>query len=71
MLARNRRQLPELRRATTYLAPDRYAWLESAATAQGWSVSKFLAVMVDDAYVAERLMLAEEAEEAAAAVGAL
>jgi hypothetical protein len=62
-IAPNRRKLEPLRRAVTYIPQEEAGWLESAARAQGWTVSRFLAQLIDDAHHAERWMVVEMEQE--------
>lgn len=62
-VAPNRRKLPPLRRVVGYIPEQEAEWLESAARAHGWTVSRYIAMLIDDAHVAERLMLVEMEEE--------
>jgi hypothetical protein len=61
--APNRRKLEPLRRAVTYIPQVEAEWLESAARARGWPVSRFLAQLIDDAHQSERWLLAEMEQE--------
>jgi hypothetical protein len=63
LVAPNRRKLPPLRRVVAYIPEEEGDWLESAARAHGWTVSRFIAMLIDDAHVAERLMLVEMEQE--------
>lgn len=62
-VAPNRRKLPPLRRVVGYIPEEEALWLESVARAHGWTVSRYIAMLIDDAHVAERLMLVEMQQE--------
>jgi hypothetical protein len=62
-VAPNRRKLPPLRRVVAYIPEEEAEWLESAARAQGWTVSRYIAWLLSDAHHAERLLVVEMEQE--------
>ncbi len=69
MKAQRKRRLPALRRVVTYLSPEEYAWVASAALGQRTSVSSFVAGVLFEAWLEEQTAIREMDEEQAVAEG--
>jgi hypothetical protein len=67
--APNRRKLPPLRRAVAYLPESSWDWLLSSAAMHGWTVSRMMAYLIDEAQEAERQLMVESEEELLAMAG--
>jgi len=71
MLVHNRRKLPPLRRVTAYVPQYDSEWLASAARAQGWTVSRYLAWLITESRANEEWQMRRDEEEVLAGEGLL